>query len=58
MPSAPELRNAPGAVGVVEILLELKTEHFPKAHRHIRISAEIKINLKGISRHSHPGRKH
>ena len=54
MPSAPELRNAAGTVGVVKILLQLEAEHPPKADSHIGIAAEIIVNLKGVGKRPHP----
>ena len=55
MPPPPEIRNAFGAIGIIEIGLEIEAQHFPKADGHIRITAEIKINLKGIGKNSQPG---
>ena len=38
MPSSPELGNAFGHVGVVEIFGKVKSEYASKSYRHIRIA--------------------
>ena len=45
MPSSPEFPDAGRTVRIVEILLEMKSEHPSKSDRHIAVAAEIKINL-------------
>ena len=55
MPSAPELPDGLGHIGVVEIFHEVKAEHFPQADGHIRVAGKIIINLKGVEKNSEPG---
>ena len=43
-----------GAIRGVKILQKLETEHPAEADRHIRVTAEVKIDLESISQHSHP----
>ena len=52
MPSAPELLYIPGNIWIIEVLLKSKTKHSAKSDCHIRITAEIKVNLKDIA-HCH-----
>src|SRR5699024_10340797 len=58
MPSPPEFRDTLRYVWIIEILFKLKPKHLPQTHSHIRISAEIKINLERIRKNSNPCREH
>ena len=58
MPSAPEFRNAPGAVGKMKVFFERKAEHLSQADGHVGIAAEIEIYLEGVGQRPHPGGKH
>ena len=54
VPPPPKFRNACGSVGIIKIFREAEAKHFSKSYSHIRISAEIKINLKGIGQTAGP----
>ena len=58
VPSSPELRDAVGDVRIVEVFAELKTEHPSQADGHVRISAEVEINLQCIGADSDPVSHH
>ena len=49
MPAIPEFRNGNCFVGGVKIDRQIDVHHFAKADSHIAITAEVKINLNGIS---------
>ena len=55
MPTPPELRNGTGNIRIVEVFIEVKPEHLSQTDGHIRISAEIEINLEGVGQCSQPG---
>ena len=55
MPASPEFRNGTGNVRIIEIFIEVKPEHFSQSDGHIRISAEIEVNLEGIGQRPQPG---
>ena len=54
MPPTPEFRNAFGDIRIIKILWKTEPEHSPKPDSHIRIAAEIKINLKSIRQTAQP----
>ena len=54
VPSSPEFRDTFRHIGIKKVLFKFKTEHLPKTDRHIRISAEIKVDLERICRTSKP----
>ena len=54
MPSAPEFSNTFRYVRIIKIHTELKSKHLSKSHCHIRITTEIKINLKHIGKSTKP----
>ena len=57
MPSFPEILNRFCLIGRTEIFRYGNPEHFPDANRHIRIAAEIKIQLQRIKTgDSNPGK--
>ena len=45
VPSSPEFTDTVATVRIVEVLLELETEHLAETDRHIRITREIKVDL-------------
>lgn len=55
MPSPHETVILLAAIRIIEIGPEIEAQHFSEADGHIRITAEIKINLKGIGKNSQPG---
>ena len=55
VPPPPELGDAFGDIGVVEVGQELKTQHPPQAHGHVGVAGEIEINLEGEGQHPQPG---
>ena len=58
MPAPPEVRNAVGHIGIVEVLSKVEAEHAAQADGHVRIAGEIEIDLQGIGHGSQPGRRH
>ena len=55
MPVSPDLSNTGRLVRAVEINRQPNIEKQRSTYRHIRIAAEIKIQLKGIGIGSYPG---
>ena len=58
MPSSPEIRDAFRRIRIIKVLHKLKSQHLSETDRHIRISAEVKINLHRIGKTSDPGSQH
>ena len=58
MPPSPELRDASGNIGIIEVLQEMEAEHFSKTDSHIGIAGEIKVYLEGVGQRTEPGRRH
>ena len=58
MPSSPEFRHGFGNIGIIKILLKLKTEHLCQSDRHIGITAEIVIDLERVADRPDPGHQH
>ncbi len=54
MPPAPELLDGSRDIRVIEALGKFKTEDFSKANGHVRISAEVKVDLEYVSNCTHP----
>ena len=57
MPAAPEIFDRGGNIGIVEVLVNVKTEHFAQTDRHIRITGKIEIDLESISHNADPGHR-
>ena len=55
VPASPEFRNGTGNVRIIEVFVEVESEHFSQSDGHIRISAEIEVNLEGIGQRPQPG---
>ena len=55
MPPAPELLDGPGAVGVVEVFLEVKAKDPAQADGHVAVAAEVKVDLEGVGHCPQPG---
>ena len=55
MPSPPEFGNAGGKIRIIKVFLEPEPEDTRQTDRHVRISAEIEVQLKAIEDHTHPG---
>src|SRR5690554_1503188 len=58
MPAAPELRHRPRYKGVVKVFQEGKAKHPAQSDGHIRIAAEVKVNLEAKGNYSQPGGEH
>src|SRR5699024_3328011 len=54
MPASPEFCNTSGCIRIIKILREPETKHPAKPYGHIRISAEVKTDLKGIAKAAQP----
>ena len=54
MPSSPELGNALGNEGIVEVLQEVEAEDATQTDGHIRIAGEVEINLQVVCQGVHP----
>ena len=48
MPSLPQLLDRTGLVGRIKVCGQLDVEHFSKAKGHVAVTAEIKVNFKGV----------
>ena len=57
VPAPPELRDAAGQVGVVEVLQEREPQHAAHADGHVRIAAEVEVDLQRVGRRAQPGRQ-
>ena len=55
VPAPPELRDAPGNVGVIEVLLELKAYHAAEADGHVRVTGEVEVDLQREGYDAQPG---
>ena len=55
VPPPPELRDAPGDVGIVEVFQKVKAKHPAQADGHVGVGGEIKIDLKGVGNGPQPG---
>ncbi len=57
MPVSPKLRDRFDHIRAVKVFRQVKAHHPAKPDRHQRVSPKIKINLKGVSKSSHPGNR-
>ena len=55
VPPPPELGDAFGDIGVVEVGQELKTQHPSQAGGHVGVAGEVEIDLEGEGQHPQPG---
>ena len=58
MPSSPEVRNTFGNVRIIEVPDKFKAQHFTKTYSHVRVTAEVKVDLHGIGQTADPGSEH
>ena len=58
MPSAPEVGDRGGDVGIIEVLEELKAEHIAQTASHIGVAGEVEVDLEGVRQNTHPGSEH
>ena len=56
MPAPPELLDAAGDKGIVEVLLEVEAEDAAQADGHVAVAAEVKEDLERIADRADPGR--
>ena len=49
MPATPKVLHGGRNIRIIEILFEMKSEHFAHPDRHIRISGKVEVNLKKVS---------
>src|ERR1019366_3466756 len=55
VPSAPELPRAGRLIRLVKILRDVDAKEMAQAHGHVGITAEIKVDLEGITERGQPG---
>ena len=55
MPAPPELGDAARDVWLVEVLAQPEAEHAGQADRHVRVGAEVDVDLEGEEQHAPPG---
>ena len=55
MPSSPEIRNTFGNVRIIEVPDKFKAQHFTKTYSHVRVTAEVKVDLHGVGQSADPG---
>ena len=55
VPAPPEVGDALGAVGRVEVLQELEAEHAAQPDGHVRVAGEVEVDLEGVGQHAEPG---
>ena len=58
VPATPELCDAGGQIGIIEILQEPETQNPAQADGHVGITGEVKINLQAESKGIYPGEGH
>ena len=58
MPAPPELGDAFGDIGVIEVFKKVKAENTAQSDSHVRVSRKVKVNLKGICGNAKPGTGH
>ena len=58
MPPSPELSKRPRYIGMIEVLRQVKTQHFPQSYGHQGITVEIKVYLQGEGQYAQPGQRH
>ncbi|MPM24677.1 hypothetical protein SDC9_71161 [bioreactor metagenome] len=58
MPARPEVDDARGLVGRVEVERELDAEHLGQAQRHVGVAREVEINLQRIAQAGGPRPPH
>ena len=54
MPASPKLGYRARDIRVVEVFNKFKAEYLAESECHIRVSAEIKINLEGVCESASP----
>ena len=57
MPSSPEFRNGERGVGIIEVFLEIESQHTSETDCHIGVSREIVIDLQGVGDKTDPSGK-
>ena len=57
MPPAPELGDAGGGVGQIEVGRALKAHHQAQTVAHLRIAGKIEVELEGIGKNPQPGQR-
>ena len=57
VPAPPELGDAGGDVGIVEVVLELKAEHLTQADGHLGIAGKVKKQLQAVADGTQPGNR-
>lgn len=55
VPAPPEVHDARGFVGGVEVFRQAQAQHKAQTQGHIRIAGKVKIELKGIAERAQPG---
>ena len=55
VPAPPEIGDGFGAIWRIEIFREHESEHEAEPDRHVGVTAEIEINLKGVGDGAEPG---
>ena len=58
VPAAPEVRDAGGHVGVVEVLRKAEAQHASKAQGHVAVGGEVQVDLEGEGQGVEPGIEH
>ena len=56
VPAPPEILHRRGAIGIIEILGETKTEDARQTYRHVRIAGEVEIDLQSVAEGTEPRR--
>ena len=57
MPAPPEIAGVDGEEGAVEVARQLDVEQAADSHCHVRVAAEIEIDLKRVAQNRQPGRR-
>ena len=58
MPPPPELRNAGGDIGIVEVFREPEAQKRAQTDGHITVAGKIEIDVQGVAQGIEPGKEH
>src|SRR5271163_3822345 len=58
MPSAPEVGEVNGCIGLAKVLLQTESKGPAQPDRHIRVTGEIEVNLRRKTQDADPGHRH
>ena len=54
MPAAPKFFDCQRSIGMFKVFFEMEAKHPPHPNRHVTVSAEVIVNLHGVSNCANP----